>query len=348
MWDAWCAQCHAADGSGKVAAPTITVAPMDFSDCTVATPEPDTDWALAISHGGLAVGLSAEMPAFGDTLTADQISGLVAHMRDFCQEGGWPIGNTNFPRPIFTEKGFPENELVIRPMITHRRPEVITLGSAPFATDSSLTDFDLLAIYERRFGQRGMWEVAMPIASHDTTGFSRRQGVGDLEVGVKYVLHENSRENRAPRIVSTGFEVVLATGSEVRGLGAGTTLLEPYLAAGALVGSFYVQTQATFELPVDTAKAARAFVYNIYVGGDTSLAPNTWTVGVELNGEVIGRSSARSLVAVTPQVRKGLTKTGALAAAVGVQLPLNDRQRRGTRVVSYLLWEYMEPVRARH
>src|SRR5688572_23311848 len=104
MWDAWCAGCHAADGSGKVAAPTITVEPMDFTDCKVATPEPDVDWALAISHGGPAVGLSAEMPAFGDSLTSVQIDKFVAHMRGFCRESGWPLGNANFPRPIFTEK----------------------------------------------------------------------------------------------------------------------------------------------------------------------------------------------------------------------------------------------------
>ena len=51
MWDAWCARCHAQDGSGTVAEPTISVQPMDFTDCKVATPEPDADWALAIAEG---------------------------------------------------------------------------------------------------------------------------------------------------------------------------------------------------------------------------------------------------------------------------------------------------------
>jgi len=145
---------------------------------------------------------------------------------------------------------------------------------------------------------------------------------------------------REPGIVSGGFELSLPTGSKVRGLGAGTTVFEPYLAVGMVVGRFYVQTQGTFELPADTAKAERAFGYNLYVGGDTSSAPSTWTLGVELNGE-------NHDVALTPQVRKGLTKTGALGAAIGVQVPLNDRRVRGTSVVGYLLWEYLEPVRAR-
>lgn len=344
MWDAWCARCHAADGSGTVAEPTITVTPMDFTDCRVATPEPDADWELATAGGGLAVGLSSEMPAFGDALTSDQVRGFVAHIRRFCREPGWPIGNTNFPRPIFTEKAFPENELVILPMVTHRRPEVVALGQSA-ASSSTLTDVNMVAIYERRFGKRAMWEVALPLASHDTVGRARGQGVGDVEAGVKYVLHERSSSTDGaapgpPRILSAGLEVAFPTGSRVRGLGRGTSVIEPYVAAGALLGSMYLQAHTRWEVPIDAARAERAFVYDVYAGRDSSAAPNTWTVGVELNGE-------NRELALTPQVRKGVTRTGALGAAVGVRLPLTDRRARGTSVVGYLLWEYLEPVRAR-
>ena len=337
MWDAWCARCHAQDGSGTVAEPTISVQPMDFTDCKVATPEPDADWALAIAEGGPAVGLSAEMPAFGDSLSVEQIDSFVGHVRKMCHETGWPIGNTNFPRPIFTEKAFPENELVILPMIAHREPEATIQGGERVPADSSLTDFDLVAIFERRFGRRGMWEVTVPLASHDTIGFARRQGIGDVEGEVKYVLHV---DDATTRIVSAGLEVAFPTGSEMRGLGRGTAMFEPYLAAGTMLGGLYVQTQGKLELPADTEKADRAFVYNLYVGGDTSSAPNTWTLGIELNGE-------NDELALTPQVRKGLTRTGALAAAFGVQIPINERSDRPTRAVGYLLWEYFEPVRAR-
>ena len=44
---------------------------------------------------------------------------------------------------------------------------------------------------------------------------------------------------------------------------------------------------------------------------------------------------------MTPQVRKGLTGTGALAASIGVMLPLNEREEQGVRWVGYLLWEYL-------
>ena len=82
MWGAWCARCHAEDGSGKIAEPTVTVVPMDFTDCKVTTPEPDADWERAIAKGGPGVGLSPQMPAFEDSLTPEQISGfVVSHPR---------------------------------------------------------------------------------------------------------------------------------------------------------------------------------------------------------------------------------------------------------------------------
>ena len=37
MWGAWCARCHAQDGSGKIDEPTVTVEPMDFTDCKLTT-----------------------------------------------------------------------------------------------------------------------------------------------------------------------------------------------------------------------------------------------------------------------------------------------------------------------
>lgn len=322
MWNDWCARCHARDGSGRVSEPTIAVVPMDFTDCQVATPEPDADWELAIAEGGPAVGLSSEMPSFGDTLSSEQVHALVEHIRGFCAERGWPHGNLNFPRPIFTEKAFPENELVVLPVITHR---------------TSLTDIDFRAIYERRFGKRAMWELTVPLASHDATGFARRQGIGDIELAAKYVLGASAARTS---IVSAGLEVALPTGSEVRALGHGTVVFEPYLAAGTLWRGTYIQGQAKVEMPANTAKADRAFVYNLYAGRDTSIAPDTWTLGVELNGE-------DGALALTPQARKGLTRTGALGAAIGVRVPLTERREQGTRLVGYLLWEYLEPVRSR-
>lgn len=339
MWGAWCARCHALDGSGKVTEPTVSVEPMDFTDCSVTTPETDADWERAIARGGPGVGLSSQMPAFEDSLSPEQIRGFVSHMRTFCRDARWPSGNLNFPRPILTEKAFPENELVIAPIVSHRRER----GGSP-----ARTHLEWMNLFERRLGRRAMYEVGIPAVSHRTASLSipsaalvntesSQFGVGDIELAFKYTLLAS---DATPGILTAGLEASLPAGDDSKGLGHGTTVWEPFLSAGTMLGSWYVQAQTKVELPVDRGKADRAFVYNLYLGRDTSLAPNTWTLGVELNGE-------NSELAITPQVRKGLTRTGALAAALGVMIPITERVEQSTRWVGYLLWEYMEPVRAK-
>ena len=136
--------------------PAIDSEPMDFTDCGVATPEPDGDWELVITHGGLAAGLSSEMPSYGDALTGGQIEALIGYIRGFCAEPGWPIGTLNFPRPIFTEKAFPENEFLVLPEFS-----------------DGVTEFGLRAIYERRLGRRGHVEVLFPFESVSAAGERR-------------------------------------------------------------------------------------------------------------------------------------------------------------------------------
>lgn len=315
----WCAGCHAPDGSGRVEQPTVKTEPMDFTDCKIASPEPDADWEIVIARGGLAAGLSPEMPAFGDALRPDQVQSLIGHIRSFCAEPGWPHGNLNFPRAIFTEKAYPENEVVILPAVSHE--------------EATGTGLRMKTVYERRVGKRAHVEVGIPIESQPGTA-RRESGFGDLTFAGKYVLLADSARTR---ILTAGLEVVLPTGSERRGLGGGTAVFEPYLSAGTILRDVYVQTQLKLELPRDEPWGDRELVYNAYVGRDTSVAPDTWTIGVELNG-------ANREVALTPQVRKALTRTGALGAAFGVRVPIVNRADQHVSWVGYLLWEYLEPV----
>ena len=322
MWDAWCSRCHGKDGSGKVAEPTITVEPMDFTDCSVSTPEGDPDWEAVISKGGPIVGLSSQMPAFGDFLTPAQVSEFVGFIKKFCTERGWPSGNLNLPRPIFAEKAFPENEFILAPVASHRQDEP--------------KEYELAAIYERRLGKRGQLEAVFPIGSLDA-GSGRNSGIGDIELGLKYALNPMTSNH----LLAAGIDFVLPTGSEEKGLGGGLYLFEPYLAAATTVGSrSYLQTQLKFELPSENTWQDQVTVYNIYFGFDGKPLPSTFTYGVELNGE-------NDEVAFTPQIRKGLSKSGALAGAFGVRIPINKRDEQGVKWVGYLLWEYLEPVRSR-
>ena len=319
MFDAFCAVCHGEDGRGQVENPALDSEPMDFTDCAVATPEPDADWELVITHGGLAAGLSSEMPSYGDALTDAQIQTLIGYIRGFCAEPGWPIGTLNFPRPIFTEKAFPENEFLLVPEFSEGAGGVTQLG--------------LRAIYERRLGRRGHVEMRVPFESVSVAG-DRRSGLADVKLAAKYVV---STDRAMTRITTVGLEVSLPTGDEDDGLGHGTTVFEPYLAFGTTFGDLYLQTQLKVESPASDPVSDAELGYNVYVGFDVSEFLTTWTVGLELNG--VDRD-----LALTPQLRKGLTRTGAIAVAGGVQIPLTNRDVRQARWVGYFLWEYLDPV----
>src|SRR5207247_10890695 len=68
-----CAACHGADGRGAPGGSGITVPLPDFTDCTVSTGETTANWAGLVRHGGPFLGMSDEMPAFGDALTEEEI-----------------------------------------------------------------------------------------------------------------------------------------------------------------------------------------------------------------------------------------------------------------------------------
>ena len=164
----------------------------------------------------------------------------------------------------------------------------------------------------------------------------RLTGVGDVGVGLKYVLTP-----RASRyLITTGAELAFGTGRESGIAGAHGAVFEPYLLAATTAGKAHVQGRFALGLPFGGSWQTREIGYGVYLGTDTSDAPNTWTFGIEFNGE-------DREIGLTPQIRKPLTRTGALSAAVGVTVPLNERRERGYQWVGYLAWEYLEPVRSR-
>lgn len=322
LYGAWCAKCHAEDGSARVPVATVKSVPRDFTNCRLATGEPDSDWELVIAQGGPAAGMSSEMPAYGELLQPEQLRDLVAYVRAFCKEPGWPSGNLNLPRPLFTEKAFPEDEVVLTPVVSHSAGE--------------RAGFELRSLYEGRVGRRANVEISVPMESV-AGGVDRSTGVGDIAVAGKYVLHTN---RAATSIISAGFEVTLPSGKESVGLGGGTTVFEPFLVSGLVFGQTFLQGHLSWEFPARDPWVDREVVYNLYLGRSVDATPATWTFGVELNG-------VQKEVALTPQVRRGLTRTGALAAAAGVQIPIINRSEQPTRYVGYLLWEYLQPVRPR-
>ena len=134
-----CAACHGPDGKGASKAGVGFDTPLpDFSDCSFASREPNADWGTVVHEGGPARAFSPIMPAFGGALTPEQIEQVLDHIRGFCESRVWPRGELNLPRPLVTEKAFPEDETVLTGAING--------GETPAVTHK--------IVYEKRIGAR--------------------------------------------------------------------------------------------------------------------------------------------------------------------------------------------------
>jgi mono/diheme cytochrome c family protein len=329
-----CVQCHGRDGGG---APETVVGfdrPLpDFADCAFNTAEARGDWAAIVARGGPARGFSELMPAFGDALTRSEIDSVVDYVRRFCASRAWPRGDLNRPRPLVTEKAYPENEAV-------------------FATGTTLKGDGAVLnelVFERRFGTASQLELVVPFGWQQrtlerATGLvtSWVGGIGDVEAGLKHVLfHDDARG----LILSAASVVLLPTGSVSGNFGTGTTVFESFLAAGAaLPRGGFLHLQGGVELPVQLARASREAFWR-------------GTLGVELPERTFGRVwspmvevlGASELVAgapidwdVVPQFQVTLSTRQHVRANVGIRVPVNRTGERQSVLLAYLLWDWFD------
>lgn len=327
-----CANCHGADGRGApVERLGFADPPLpDFTDCNFATREPSADWVAVAHQGGPVRSFDRMMPAFGEALSDAELRSAVSFVRSFCPEDGWPRGELNLPLALFTEKAFPEDEVVWR------------TGVASEGRGEVTNRF----VFEKRFGKRSQLEVIVPSAwreggvagggSGDWSG-----GLGDVAVGVKQVLF-HSLERGA--IVSAAGEIILPTGDEDDGIGGGDTVFEPFFSYGQLLpGEAFLQFQGGLELPIDSAADDEAF-WRLVVG-------RTWVRGrwgrtispmVEFLGSravSTGEDIAWDLV---PQAQVTLSTRQHVRANLGVRVPIEATEGRDTQVVFYLLWDLFD------
>jgi mono/diheme cytochrome c family protein len=83
----YCSRCHGADGKGDGPdGATLSPKPRDFADCAVMGKIPDATIVKAIKEGGAAVGISRDMPAWGEALSDKKIDALAAYVRTFCHK----------------------------------------------------------------------------------------------------------------------------------------------------------------------------------------------------------------------------------------------------------------------
>jgi hypothetical protein len=327
LYNAACAACHAADGRGSPSTLVGFDTPIpDFTDCSFSTVEPDADWMAVAHDGGPARAFDRRMPAFGDAMADIELQLVLDHIRGFCRNPAWPRGELNMPRPLATEKAFPENEAVWTTTVN--------------ANGVGEVGNELL--YERRLGARTQFEVMVPLLlqERETGGWNR--GLGDVAFAVKRVLtHSLDRGH----ILSAAGELVLPTGKDSLGFGAGATIFEPFIAFGQLLpADGFLQVQAGLELPFDETRADREAFGRVAVGKTFTEGRfgRTWSPMVEWLAARELENEARTQWDVVPQIQVTLNRRQHLMINVGVRIPINERTGRSTQVLSYFLWDWFD------
>lgn len=326
VYESTCLACHGPDGKGR-ANPALTqvITLPDFSDCSFARREADADW-LAVAHeGGAARGFSPIMPPWKGTFTSQELARAVQHLRTFCDDDRWPRGELNLPRPLVTGKAFPEDEIVV------------STSAAGGGAGEIVSRF----IYERRLGPVNQVEIAVPLVSAERPSGSWASGVGDVALGYKRTLmHDLARGH----IFSLSAEASLPVGSERRGLGKGYAVIEPFATfAQLLPRTAFVQAQAGFELPLESAGEPEAF-WRAAVGRSVQQGGfgRTWSPMVEVLASKGLEAGGRTHWDVLPQVQVTLNARQHIRVNGGVRLPLNDRRDRSPSLIFYLLWDWFD------
>jgi mono/diheme cytochrome c family protein len=352
IFEARCAACHGADGRGGPGRQLLKVDLPDFTDCAFASREPDADFAAVIHGGGPARGFSALMPAHGqassqaemDEINArlsgggepgpalgtglDQagIARVIAYLRSFCSDERWPRGELNLPRPLITEKAFPEDEVVITTFANVNREGFVSNH----------------LLFEKRIGPRAMVEMDLPVTSREWERGGRTEwysGAGDFAIGTKYAFFHSLESGS---IASLGAELKVPTGDDERGLGNGSVVFEPYLAAGQfLPWDSFVQMQLLGEIPTSGAgeislRGTLGTTFTPILHGRT-FSPMVEVIGVF----ALGRNSEENLD-IVPQIQIPLNRRQHVRLNVGVWIPATRNDSRPTRVGAYLLWDWFD------
>jgi hypothetical protein len=323
IYESACAACHGTDGRGGAAAASdYPLVPPDFTECSFATREADSDW-LAVSHaGGPARGFSRLMPAFGEALARDDLARALEHVRSFCASDAWPRGELNLPRALVTTKAYPEDEAVL----------------TVIAADGAVTN---KFVYERRFGPRNQVEVIVPLAFSERSQGDWTGGVGDVAFAFKRALAHSLRRGS---IFSAALELVAPTGSTERGIGGGTTVFEPFVAFGQILpAGAFVQFQAGGGFPANRDRPDAAF-WRTVVGRQFTQGEfgRTWSPMVEVLGARELAAGMKAHWDVVPQVQVTLNVRQHVMASAGVRIPVNEREGRSAQVMVYLLWDWFD------
>jgi mono/diheme cytochrome c family protein len=325
LYGAACAACHGVDGKGPPAGRRLSVPTPDLTDCSFASREPDADWMAVIHQGGPVRAFDATMPAFGESLSEEEIQRILDYVRTMCTDRRWPRGELNLPRTFFIEKAYPEDEAVNTLSIT-------TTGAGRVLNE---------LIYEKRFGPRTQVELKLPFGMQEQVGNDWRAGLGDVVFAVKQVLHHSLERGS---ILSLGAELHTPTGSRSSGLGNGTWVAEPFLAFGqVLPRDAFIQFIGKAEWSADEARAEREAALGMALGKTWTHGQwgRTWTPMMELLAGRELEGGATIAWDVVPQMQVSLNTRQHVLLNVGARIPLNQTARP-TQLVMYVLWDWFD------
>ena len=86
-YQVYCSRCHGDSGQGDGPdGATLSPKPRDFTDCATMDKLPDATIVKAIKDGGASVGLSRDMPAWGEALSEKKIEALRDFVRGLCHK----------------------------------------------------------------------------------------------------------------------------------------------------------------------------------------------------------------------------------------------------------------------
>jgi mono/diheme cytochrome c family protein len=328
LYEAACVSCHGAGGKGADRAKVGFDTPLpDFTDCSFATREPDADWRAVTHEGGPARGFSETMPSSGDALSGEEIQKVLDYIRGFCTNPAWPRGELNLPRPLVTEKAFPEDEAVWTTTVAAEGPGAVTNK----------------LVYERRFGARNQIEFMVPFDFKHTASSSWSGGIGDIALGLKRVLFHSLG---AGSILSVSAETILPTGKKSgSGIGKGYTVFESFLTFGQLLPSeSFLHFQGGVEVPAGGHGAAKEAFWRTTVGRSLTQGSfgRTWSPMVELLAARELQSGAKADWDLLPQFQVTLSRRQHIMLNFGVRVPLNNAGPRPAQIMMYLLWDWFD------
>ncbi len=317
-----CATCHGPDGGPDPDSPLVKsmgVVPANFADALFNSREPLSDWKTVVTYGGPSLGFSDKMPAFGEALSEGDIDAVLAYVKTLGGEHNYPDGELNLFLPVRTKKAFPEDEWVWKQR---------------YSSQEGDNSWKNTLEYEFRVGERfqGVLEL-----THEVEG--SHSDFGHFEPGFKYVLKHDLRSGY---IFTLGGNLGVPLNS-----GAEWELL-PYLAYGKILNEHWTfQGSSRLKLSLEDSDHSSAEFAGIVHWVHTNW-PRSFFPALEVVAEVPfergvgpGRKSAVQFSAL-PQARIGLNKRGHVALNLGLEVPLNDRDRYDWRAYVYLIWDFAD------